>query len=122
MEVRIDKWLWAVRLYKTRALATDACRLGKVTCEGNIVKPSKIVKEGDIYVVNIDQLHRKVKVKQLLNNRVGAKLVENFLEDQTDIQEIERIRIAREYAFEKRDRGIGRPSKKDRRLIDEFKS
>ena len=75
-----------------------------------------------VYVVNIDQLHRKVKVKQLLNNRVGAKLVENFLEDQTDTQEIERIRIAREYAFEKRDRGIGRPSKKDRRLLDEFKS
>lgn len=122
MEVRIDKWLWAVRLYKMRALATDACRLGKVTCEGVAVKPSKIVKEGDVYVVNIDQLHRKVKVKQLLNNRVGAKLVENFLEDQTDIQEIERIRIAREYAFEKRDRGIGRPSKKDRRLLDEFKS
>lgn len=122
MEVRIDKWLWAVRLYKTRALATDACRLGKVTYEGSVVKPSKIVKEGDVYVVNIDQLHRKVKVKQLLNNRVGAKLVENFLEDQTDIQEIERIRIAREYAFEKRDRGIGRPSKKDRRLLDEFKS
>ena len=78
MEVRIDKWLWAVRLYKTRALATDACRLGKVTCEGVAVKPSKIVKEGDVYVVNIDQLHRKVKVKQLLNNRVGAKLVENL--------------------------------------------
>lgn len=122
MEVRIDKWLWAVRLYKTRALATNTCRLGKVTCEGVAVKPSKIVKEGDVYIVNIDQLHRKVKVKQLLNNRVGAKLVENFLEDQTDIQEIERIRIAREYAFEKRDRGIGRPSKKDRRLLDEFKS
>lgn len=121
MEVRIDKWLWTVRLYKTRALATDACRLGKITCEGNIVKPSKIVKEGDIYVVNIEQLHKKVKVKQLLNNRVGAKLVENYLEDLTDASEVERIRMAREFAFEKRDRGIGRPSKKDRRLIEAFK-
>ncbi|MBO7277497.1 MAG: RNA-binding S4 domain-containing protein [Bacteroidales bacterium] len=121
MEVRIDKWLWAVRLYKTRALATDACRLGKVTCEGSIVKPSKIIKEGDIYVVNIEQLHKKVKVKQLLNNRVGAKLVENYLEDLTDPLEIERIQMAREFAFEKRDRGIGRPSKKDRRLIEAFK-
>lgn len=121
MEVRIDKWLWAVRLYKTRALATDACRLGKVTCEGSIVKPSKIIKEGDIYVVNIELLHKKIKVKQLLNNRVGAKLVENYMEDLTDPLEIERIRMAREFAFEKRDRGIGRPSKKDRRLIEAFK-
>ncbi len=121
MEVRIDKWLWAVRLFKTRALATEACRLGKVMFESSAVKPSKTVKEGDVYELTIEQVHRTVRVKQLLNNRVGAKLVCDFMEDLTPEDEYERIRLAREFAFEKRDRGIGRPSKRDRRKLEQFK-
>ncbi len=121
MEVRIDKWLWAVRLFKTRALATEACRLGKVMFDSSAVKPSKTVKEGDVYELTIEQVHRTVRVKQLLNNRVGAKLVCDFMEDLTLEDEYERIRLAREFAFEKRDRGIGRPSKRDRRKLEQFK-
>ncbi len=121
MEVRIDKWLWAVRLFKTRALATEACRLGKVRFESSAVKPSKTVKEGDVYELTIEQVHRTVRVKQLLNNRVGARLVCDFMEDLTPEDEYERIRLAREFAFEKRDRGIGRPSKRDRRKLEQFK-
>ena len=121
MEVRIDKWLWAVRLFKTRALATEACRLGKVMFESSAVKPSKTVKEGDVYELTIEQVHRTVRVKQLLNNRVGARLVCDFMEDLTPEDEYERIRLAREFAFEKRDRGIGRPSKRDRRKLEQFK-
>lgn len=121
MEVRIDKWLWAVRLFKTRALATEACRLGKVRFESSSVKPSKTVKEGDVYELTIEQVHRTVRVKQLLNNRVGARLVCDFMEDLTPEEEYDRIRVAREFAFEKRDRGIGRPSKRDRRKLEQFK-
>ena len=100
MEVRIDKWLWAVRLYKTRSLASEACRLGKVVCNGTKVKPSHEVKENDVYQVNIDQLHRKVRVVQLLSNRVGAKDVAKYMEDLTPQEEYERIRLARQSAFE----------------------
>ena len=121
MEVRIDKWLWAVRLYKTRSLAADACRLGKVVCGGVKVKPSKEVKLGEVYEVNIDQLKRSVKVIGLLSNRVGAKDVAKYMEDLTPEEEYERIRLARSFAFEQRDRGIGRPSKRDRRLLESFK-
>lgn len=121
MEVRIDKWLWAVRLYKTRNLAAEACRLGKVSCNGVKVKPSREVKEGEVYEINIDQLHKRVKIKQLLANRVGAKEVEKYMEDLTPQEEYERLQIARSFVFEVRDRGIGRPSKKDRRLLESFK-
>lgn len=121
MEVRIDKWLWAVRLYKTRSLAADACRLGKVSCGGVKVKASKEVKLGEVYEVNIDQLKRSVKVVGLLSNRVGAKDVAKYMEDLTPEEEYERIRLARSFAFEQRDRGIGRPSKRDRRLLESFK-
>ncbi|MDD2192064.1 MAG: RNA-binding S4 domain-containing protein [Bacteroidales bacterium] len=121
MAVRLDKWLWSVRLYKTRALATDSCRLGKVTHKGIIAKASKEVNVGDVYEVNIDQLKRIVEVKELLGTRVGAKLVEKYMIDLTPKEEYERIEIARKFAFEQRDRGAGRPTKKERRDIDTFK-
>ncbi|MDD2530304.1 MAG: RNA-binding S4 domain-containing protein [Bacteroidales bacterium] len=121
MAVRLDKWLWAVRLYKTRALATDACRLGKVTQNGVIAKASKEVKVGDKFEININQLHREIEVKELLNNRIPAKMVENYMTDLTPKEEYERIEMTRKFAFEKRDRGVGRPTKKERRDIDSFK-
>ena len=120
-DIRIDKYLWSVRLYKTRSLATDACRAGQVKLNGLPVKPSHEISEGEIYALNIEQVHRTVQVKALLANRVGAKLVENYLTDLTPQEEYERIQMARQYSFEKRDRGAGRPTKRDRREIEEFK-
>ncbi|MBQ6955621.1 MAG: RNA-binding S4 domain-containing protein [Bacteroidales bacterium] len=120
-DVRIDKYLWSVRLYKTRSLATDACRAGQVKLNGMPVKPSHEISEGEVYELNIEQVHRTVQVKALLANRVGAKLVENYLIDLTPQEEYERIQMARQYSFEKRDRGTGRPTKRDRREIEEFK-
>lgn len=120
-DIRIDKYLWAVRLYKTRSIATDACRSGRVKLNGLSVKPSHEISVGEIYELNIEQTHRTVQVKELLANRVGAKLVENYLTDLTPPEEYERIQMARQYGFEHRDRGAGRPTKRDRREIEEFK-
>ena len=119
--IRIDKYLWAVRLYKTRSLATDACRCGHVRMNGQPLKPSHEIKVGEVYELSIEQLHKVVEVKQMLGNRVGAKLVENYLIDRTPQEEYERIQLIRQYSFEKRDRGAGRPTKRERRDIEEFK-
>jgi ribosome-associated heat shock protein Hsp15 len=120
-ELRIDKWLWAVRIYKTRTLAGDSCRAGKVKIDGIAVKPSRSVKTGDVLVVTIGPLTRTLKVKALIHNRVSAKLVPDSLEDLTPVEEYERIKFMHELNAEKRDRGIGRPTKKDRRFIDRLK-
>ena len=119
--IRIDKYLWAVRLYKTRSIATDACRSGRVKLNGVPVKPSHEIKEGEVYELNIEQMHRTVQVKALLGNRVSAKLVGDYMTDLTPAEEYERIQMARQYSFEQRDRGVGRPTKRDRREIEEFK-
>ncbi|MBQ7280040.1 MAG: RNA-binding S4 domain-containing protein [Bacteroidales bacterium] len=119
--IRIDKFLWAVRLYKTRTLATDACRNGRITMGDQPLKPSHEVKVGEVYNISIEQLHKQIEVKALLSNRVGAKLVDNYITDLTPKEEYERIQMARQYAFEKRDHGTGRPTKRDRREIEEFK-
>ena len=119
--IRIDKYLWAVRLYKTRSLATDAWRCGHVRMNGQPLKLCHEIKVGEVYELSIEQLHKVVEVKQLLGNRVGAKLVENYLIDRTPQEEYERIQLIRQYAFEKRDRGAGRPTKRERRDIEEFK-
>lgn len=119
--LRIDKWLWAVRLFKTRSQASEACHAGRVKIDDRLMKPSHEVKVGERYDISIEQLHKRVEVKQLTHNRVGAKLVENFMTDLTPQEEYERILMVRQYGFERRDRGIGRPTKKDRREIEEFK-
>ena len=119
--IRIDKYLWAIRLYKTRSLATEACRCGHVRMNGMSLKPSHEIKVGEVYELSIEQLHKVVQVKQLLGNRVGAKLLENYMVDLTPQEEYERIQLIRQYAFEKRDRGAGRPTKRQRRDIEEFK-
>lgn len=119
--IRIDKFLWAVRLYKTRSLATDALRAGKVKMGDLPLKPSHEVRIGERYSLSIEQLHKEIEVKALLSNRVGAKLVENYIIDLTPQEEYERIQMVRQYAFERRDRGVGRPTKRDRREIDELK-
>ena len=121
--MRLDKYLWAVRLYKTRSLAAEACQTGRVclTADGRELKPAHDVKVGERYSLNIDQLHKEVEVLALPPNRVGAPLVQGFMIDRTPREEYERIDMARRYAFEKRDRGVGRPTKRDRRDIERFK-
>lgn len=120
-ELRIDKWLWAVRIYKTRTLAGDSCRAGKVKIDGIAVKPSRMLKPGDEMTISIGPLTRTIKVKALIHNRVSAKLVPESLEDLTPPEEYERIRFMHELNAEIRERGTGRPTKKDRRLIDRLK-
>ncbi len=121
-EVRIDKWLWCVRIYKTRNQAIEAIKAGKVKMQGSSLKPSRIVKPGDIINLSIGPLNRTVKVKELLHNRIPAKLVAEYLEDLTPVEEYERIQLMKEFNAERRDRGLGRPTKKDRRYIDKLKS
>lgn len=120
-EVRIDKWLWAVRIYKTRSMAGDACRAGKVKMDGTAVKPSRNLKTGDVITVSLGPLTRTLKVTALIHNRVSAKLVPESLEDLTPAEEYERIKFMKELNAEKRDRGTGRPTKKDRRQIEKLK-
>ena len=119
--VRIDKWLWAARLFKTRALATDAIKGGKVKMDNAPVKPSREVKEGDIIQVQIEQLHKVVQVKSLIRNRVPAKMVPEVYTDLTPKEEYERIEFMHAYKGEYRDRGTGRPTKKERRMIEKMK-
>lgn len=120
--VRVDKYLWTVRLYKTRSLAGEACRGGKVKMDGKAIKPSKELKEGDVITVQTPDLLRTIEVKALATNRVSAKLVENLITDLTPQQEYERVEFLREFKAEKRQRGTGRPTKKDRREIDHLKN
>ena len=119
--IRIDKWLCAARLFNTRAVATDAIKGGKVKINDAAVKPSREVKEGDIIHVQMEQLHKVVQVKQVIKNRVPAKLVPEVYTDLTPKEEYERIEFMRAYKSEYRDRGAGRPTKKERRMIEKMK-
>ncbi len=120
--VRIDKWLWAVRLYKTRSQAADACKGGKVKIDDQKVKASREVKVGEIVDIQLQHIKRKVKVIKAVKNRVAAKFVTDLLQDLTPEEEYERLEMTHQLNLEKRDRGIGRPTKKDRREISKLKS
>ena len=119
--VRIDKYLWAIRQYKTRTMAGDACRGGKVKLNGQPVKASREIKVGDIIEISTPGLTRKIKVLELLNNRVGAPKVPDYMEDLTPQEVIEQAKLVRQTNYEKRDRGLGRPTKRDRRDIEALK-
>lgn len=119
--LRLDKYLWSVRLYKTRSSASDACRAGKVKMGEQALKASHVVRVGERYELSIEQVHKVIEVKALLHNRVAAKLVPGYMTDLTPQEEYERIQMVRQYGFERRDRGAGRPTKRDRREIEEFK-
>ena len=119
--VRIDKWLWAARLFKTRSLAADAIKGGKVKINGTAVKPSREVKEGEVIQVQIEQLHKVVQIKTLVKNRVSPKQVPEVYVDLTPAEEYERIEFMHAYKTEWRDRGAGRPTKKERRMIEKMK-
>jgi len=120
-EIRIDKYLWAVRLFKTRSLATDACKKGKVIIKGIPVKPSRVVLSGDIITLRRMPVIFTYKVLASIGNRVSAKLVSQYLEDLTPEEEKVKLLAARmPGAFGVRDRGMGRPTKKERRIIDDL--
>jgi ribosome-associated heat shock protein Hsp15 len=119
--VRIDKWLWAVRIFKTRSQATIACKSGKIKINESNVKPSHEVRTGEIISVNLSAIQKKVKVMELLTNRVSAKLVDNYMEDLTPQEEYDKMKAKKEIGFEHRQRGIGRPTKKERREIEILK-
>ncbi|MBP5664379.1 MAG: RNA-binding S4 domain-containing protein [Bacteroidales bacterium] len=120
LNVRVDKWLWMVRLFKTRSMATDACNAGKVKMNGVNVKPSKMVKTEECYHVRLDQLEKVVQVIDTPKSRVGAALVPQYYTDLTSPEEYERVKQLRT-KFEFREHGAGRPTKRDRRQIDYLK-
>ncbi|MBK7030802.1 MAG: RNA-binding S4 domain-containing protein [Bacteroidales bacterium] len=119
--LRVDKWLWEVRLFKTRSQATDACKAGKIKMDGVNVKPAKDLKIGDVISVSLNPLFKTVKVKQFPKSRLGAKLVSDYMEDLTPQSEYDRVKLIEATNAEYRDRGAGRPTKKSRRLIDKLK-
>ena len=119
--VRVDKWLWAVRIFKTRSQAADACKGGKVKMDGVNVKPSRDVKPGDVLEVHHNHIKRTVKVKVAAKNRVAARLVPDLMADLTPKEEFEKLEMINKLNQEKRDRGTGRPTKKDRREINKMK-
>lgn len=116
--VRIDKYLWAIRAYKTRTDATDACKGNKISVGGQSVKPSREVKRGDVIEVRKGAITFTYKVLDLLEKRVGAKEVEKFAQNLTPQSEIDKMHAPVESFFIKRDRGTGRPTKKERREMD----
>jgi ribosome-associated heat shock protein Hsp15 len=119
-DLRIDKWLWAVRLYKTRSMATEACKKGRISINGSEVKASRSVKIGDIVEVKIPPVLYRYQILVMLHTRVGAKLVPNYLKDLTPEQEVIKIDMMRLNIGGYRERGTGRPTKKERRLLDEW--
>ncbi len=115
--VRIDKWLWCVRLYRSRTLATNACESGKVKIGSQMVKPSRAVKPGDIITAVAGGILRTVKVVNLLERRIGAPQVPEFMEDLTPASEFQK---ARQPVVGERPKGTGRPTKRDRRILQSF--
>ncbi len=120
MEARLDKWLWAARIFKTRSIATDACKNGRVMMDGVKLKPSRMIKEGDKIQVRKSPVTYTFRVKQAIQNRVGAKLVPEVLENLTTPDQMELLEMNRISGFVNRAKGTGRPTKKDRRSIDDF--
>lgn len=117
-DVRIDKFLWAVRLYKTRSIATAAVKRGIVLINGNPIKSSRTVKLGEVIYIKQVPIFRHFEVLQLLNNRVGAPLVANYIKDVTPKEQLDLLEATRLANGLNRRKGLGRPTKKDRRDID----
>ena len=119
-EARIDKWLWAARVYKTRTLASDACKNGRITINGALAKPSRSVKVGDQVGVKKSPITYTFCVLQAIEKRVGAKLLPEVFENITPPEQYELLEMNQISGFIDRARGTGRPTKKDRRALDDF--
>lgn len=119
-EARIDKWLWAARIFKTRSVAANACKNGRVTINGSNVKPARIIKTNEIINVKKPPITYSFKVLQCIEQRVGAKLIPQIYENVTDAKQYELLEMSRISGFVDRARGTGRPTKKERRSLDSF--
>ena len=119
-EARIDKWLWASRIFKTRTIAAEACKKGRVSINGTQVKPSRMIKQGEVIQVKKPPVTNSFKVLQAIEKRIGAKLVPEILENVTTPEQYELLEMSKISGFVDRARGTGRPTKKDRRSMEEF--
>jgi ribosome-associated heat shock protein Hsp15 len=119
-EARIDKWLWAARIFKTRSIAVDACKNGRVTIEDVCVKPSRMVKVGETVSVRKPPITYSFRILKTIEMRVGAKLLPEIYENVTAPEQYELLEMTRISGFVDRARGTGRPTKKDRRSLDAF--
>ena len=121
-EVRIDKWLWAVRIFKTRSRAADACKKGRVMIGGDVVKPARNIRVGDVIQIKKPPITFSFEVLDLAEKRMGAKLVDGFMKNITPPEEYEILELKRISGFVDRQRGTGRPTKKERRDLDQFRN
>ena len=119
-EVRIDKWLWAVRIFKSRTIAVEAIKKNRVSIAGSNVKPSRMIKVGDVIDVRTPPITYSFQVLQLTERRMGAKLVPEYMENVTKPDQYELLEMTKRHGFVDRAKGLGRPTKKDRRSMDEF--
>ena len=119
-EARIDKWMWATRIFKTRTIAAEACKKGRICINGAQAKPARMIKPGDVIQVKKPPITYSFKVLQAIEKRVGAKLVPEIMENVTTPDQYELLEMSKISGFVDRARGTGRPTKKDRRSMDEF--
>lgn len=119
-EARIDKWMWAVRIFKTRTIAAEACKKGRVSINGGLAKAARMVKPGDVIQVRKPPVTYSFKVLQPIEKRVGAKLVAEMMENVTTPDQYELLEMSRVSGFVNRAKGSGRPTKKDRRSLEDF--
>jgi ribosome-associated heat shock protein Hsp15 len=117
---RIDKWLWSVRIFKTRSMATEACHKGHIQIEGIPVKPSRSVKTGDIIKVRRSPIYRSYRVNAVPPSRTGAKEVETYMTEVTPPEELKLLEVQKDMLGITREKGLGRPTKKERRDLDSF--
>ena len=118
---RIDKWLWTVRIYKTRSMATAACTGGKVKIDGKKIKASRMITIGDIIQIQKGIIKFKYEILKISENRMGAKLVNDFIHDLTPTNELDKLKVSKNIKILKHEKGKGRPTKKERRILDEFR-
>ena len=119
-EARIDKWMWAVRIFKTRTIAAEACKKGRISINGALAKASRMVKPGDVVQVRKPPVTYSFKVVQTIEKRVGVKLVADVMENVTPPEQYELLELSKVSGFINRAKGTGRPTKKERRTLEEF--
>lgn len=119
-EARIDKWLWAARIFKTRTIAAAACKKGQVSIKGTVLKPSRLVKIGDVIDVRKPPITFSFRILKAIERRIGAKLIPEVLENVTSPDQFELLEMSKISGFVNRAKGTGRPTKKERRNLEEF--